>query len=403
MSEEIKGLIQKQGDIFAEYKKEMAANLDALKKDQTAGLGEATGKITAMLADYDQFKAKVDKVAADMEAAKLVGSKEDPKEIHNKAVKDAFSYFARKGDATKYQALVQVGVDADGGYACPPELSSRIASLAAVANPIRQLATVESISRNAWQMLNDPNQMVATRIGETGTRAETATPEIGMTEIVAREMYCYPWATQQVLDDAVWDFEAWLANHAGRAFNNLEVTEFANGDGVAGARGIANYPTVLNANWAWGSIGHVLTGTSSAISDTAADIVNVMGILDDEYKSNASWVMNPATLTSYRLLRDADAGANVFLLWSPSLVAGTPDTLSGYPVYTTTGMPIQASDANIVLFGDIREAYTIVDRVGVNIIRDNITTPGRVKFHTYKRMGAAVTNFQAVKMIRCTT
>lgn len=399
MSQEIKDLLQKQGDAFAEYKASMESKIAELKKEN--GVGELNAKIEKIVADYDAMKARADKLDADMQASRVNGGSSQ-EETQAKAHKDAFSAYCRKNDPSKFANLVQVGVDADGGFACPPEISSRVATIAAIANPIRQLATVETTNRTAWQMLNDQADVVATRIGEVGTRVETATSQIGQTEIVPREMYVYPWATQQALDDATWNFEAWLANKAGRAFNNLEVTEFAQGNGVLGARGITNYPTVLDNVWTWGNIGHILTGTSSVISATALDIPSVMSALDDKYKQNASWIMHPATLLAYRLLRDAAAGANVFLLWTPSLVAGAPDQLVGYPVYTTTGMPVQASLANIVLFGDIREAYTVVDRIGMNVIRDNITAPGRVKFHCYRRSSAAVTNFQAVKMIRCT-
>jgi len=63
-------------------------------------------------------------------------------------------------------------------------------------------------------------------------------------------------------------------------------------------------------------------------------------------------------------------------------------------------MPVQAAGAAIAIFGDIREGYTIVDRSGVLVIRDNITTPGKVKFHTYRRNSGSVTNYQAIKIIR---
>jgi len=402
MSQEIKDLIKAQGDAFAEYKSAMEAKIAELKKQN--GTGELDGKIAAIIADYDQMKARVDTMDADLKAGK-VNSGSSQEDTQAKAHQAAFNAYCRKNDASKFANLVQVGVDADGGYACPPHLSSRVATIAAVANPIRQLATVETIDRASFQMLNDPNNMTATRIGEVATRVETSTPQIGQVEIVPREMYCYPWCTQQALDDSVWDFEAWLANKAGRAFNALEVTEFSTGNGVAGARGIADYPSVNEAttDWSWGNIGHCLTGTTSAVAVDGNDLVACMGLLDDAYQSNASWVMHPLTLVAYRNLRDAAGGGRTFLLWTPSLVPGTPDTLLGKPVYTSTGVAVQASLAYIAYYGDFREAYTIVDRIGVNIIRDNITAPGRVKFHTYRRNSGAVVNFQAMKMIRCTT
>jgi len=246
--------------------------------------------------------------------------------------------------------------------------------------------------------------MVARWVGERAARSETDTPQIGMTEIGTPEMFCYPKATQQLLDDSTWNMENWLVMKSGRAFVNLERTAFLSGGGAAvnQPRGILSHPTVENANWSWGNIGHILTGVSSAISTTGADLINVLGALEDEYKANASWMMNRATLTAFRQVRAGAAGVNTPLLWQPSLIAGQPDTLMGFPLYTSSAMPVQATNANIVLFGDFAAAYTIVDRVGMRVVRDNITEPGFVKFHIYKRVGGNVVNFEAIKMIRCT-
>jgi HK97 family phage major capsid protein len=51
-------------------------------------------------------------------------------------------------------------------------------------------------------------------------------------------------------------------------------------------------------------------------------------------------------------------------------------------------------------FGDLREAYTIVDRTGIRILRDPFTTKGRVKFYTTNRVGGGLINFEALKLLR---
>jgi len=398
MSEEIKKLIQAQGDAHAEFKKTMEASIADLKKNGSESQVEMTAKMTEILADYDALKDKMDTIAADMQIAKYQGAHEDPK---LKAHKEAFHAYCRKNDPSKFQNSLSVGVDPDGGYTCPADVSTRIVEVIQKKNPLRQLATVETTTKASWDMRTDPNDMTASRIGEQGTRADTSTPQIGLIEIPIREMYVYPKATQQVLDDSDWDFESWLVKKAGRAFANLERTEMAAGDGVLGARGITAYDKIADASWSWGKTGFITTGSASAISATGAELVNLAGALEDEYKASAAWIMNRATLTSYRLLRVGTSAANMFLLWQPSLVAGVQDTLNGYPVYTSAGMPVQASNAYIAAFGDFSEAYTIVDRKGINIIRDNITSPGFVKFHIYRRSTGGVTNYEAIKLLKC--
>jgi len=395
---EIKNLIQAQGDAHAEFKATMLASIAELKKDATKGQGEVTEKMTKILADYDAMKERTDALKADMETAKFQGVHEDSK---IKEHKEAFDAYARKNDPSKFHASLSVAIDPDGGYTCPPDVSTRIATVIEKKNPIRQLATVENTNRASWEMGVDANEITASRIGESGTRAETSTPQIGKIEIPVREMYVYPKATQQLLDDSAWNFENWLVEKAGRGFSALERTEMAQGNGVAGAKGLTAYTTIANASWAWGSVGIIHTGSVSAISATGAELINLIGGLEDEYKANAVFLMNRATLTSFRLLRVGTSAANMFLLWQPSLVAGVQDLLNGYPIYTSSGMPVQATNALIAAFGDIKAAYTIVDRMGVNVIRDNITSPGFVKFHIYRRSSAAVVNYEAYKLLKC--
>jgi HK97 family phage major capsid protein len=397
MSDEIKNMIQKQGEAFDAYKKTAEEKFSALEKK--SGTAEIDGKLTKIVAEYDSMKENVDKVYADMQTMKFnPGTQEDPK---LKAHKEALNLYCRKGDASKMLNVVQVGVDADGGYACPPDISARISSVVLAGNPIRQLATVETTNRATWEMLADPNEMTASRIGEAGTRSETSTPQIGKITITPFEMYCYPKSTQQALDDGAWNFEEWLINKAGRAFTNLETTEMAAGDGVAGSQGLTGTPVVLDNVWAWGSLGRIHTGQAAVIGTVGAELVNTVDALEVPYLTNASWVMNKATFTSYRLLRAGANAANMFLFWQPSLQAGVPDKFMDYPVYKSNGMPVQATNAHIVAFGDIRAGYTIVDRIGINVIRDNITSPGFVKFHIYRRSAGKVTNFQAIKLIKC--
>jgi HK97 family phage major capsid protein len=404
MAPELKELIEQQGNAFAEYKATLEAKIEALKKDN--GTAELDGKIKNILTDYDAMKDRVDKVHADLQQVKIgTGGTQNHEDPKVKAHKEAFNAYCRKNDASKYVNVVQSGVDAEGGFACPPELSNMVAKTIVNGNPIRLLASKQTTQRGAYQILQDPNDMVASRTGEMIARAETNNPQIGLTTIIPGEMYCYPRTTQAALDDGIWDFESWLVEKASRAFNNLEITEHAAGNGggpgINAARGITDYPTVLDANWAWGSIGRIHTGQAATIGTTGAELVNCMGALEDEYKTNAAWIMNRATLTSYRLLRAGANAANMFLFWQPSLQPGMPDTLLGFPVYTSAGMPVQNNNTHIVAFGDIGAAYTVVDRVGMNIIRDNITMPGFVRFHVYRRSSGAVVNFQAVKLIRC--
>ena len=60
-----------------------------------------------------------------------------------------------------------------------------------------------------------------------------------------------------------------------------------------------------------------------------------------------------------------------------------------------------AANAFPLAFGDFREGYLIVDLVNsMRITRDEITTPGYVKFYVRKRVGGKVKNSEAIKLLK---
>ena len=63
-------------------------------------------------------------------------------------------------------------------------------------------------------------------------------------------------------------------------------------------------------------------------------------------------------------------------------------------------MPNASTNGNLaVLFGNFKKAYTIVDRLGMNVIRDPYTVKGQVAFYTSKRVGNVLTDDNAVKAL----
>ena len=58
-------------------------------------------------------------------------------------------------------------------------------------------------------------------------------------------------------------------------------------------------------------------------------------------------------------------------------------------------MPQVAPNSLSVAFGDFSQAYTIVDRMGLRVLRDPFSSKPFVLFYTTKRTGGDVTNFEA--------
>ena len=154
-------------------------------------------------------------------------------------------------------------------------------------------------------------------------------------------------------------------------------------------RGILKYPST--------GAGSILRTTSRNASNISVDgIMSLYYSLSDLYTQNASFIMHKSAVYTIRTMKDA-AGQ---YLWLPGVLSGTSDTLLGCPLYTSNYMPQVAAGNDVVIFGDIKKAYTIVDRGDISIQRDPFSSKPYINFFTTKRIGGDVVNPNAINIMR---
>lgn len=315
--------------------------------------------------------------------------------------KAAFDTFLRKGEEVMgpdERKALSVGTDPDGGYVVNPDLSGRIVMKVFETSPMRAYASIQVISSDALEGLFDLNEASSGWVGETDSRPETNTPQLGKWRIPAHELYAKPKATQKLLDDASINMEAWLASKVAEKFSRDEANAFVVGNGVNKPRGFLTYSSGTTLP---GTIERFDTGVNGAFAaaPNGGDVlINALYGLKQQYRANATWFMNRATLKLTRKLKDSDGA----YLWSPGIAAGQPASLLGYPVASFEDMPDPATDSLSIAVGDMREAYQIVDRLGIRTLRDPYSAKPYVEFYTTKRVGGDVVNFEALKLIEFT-
>ena len=214
-------------------------------------------------------------------------------------------------------------------------------------------------------------------------------------------MYSMPKISQKLIDDAATDVEAWLAAKVADKFARVEGTAFATGNGAGKPRGLFSYTTAATADdsRAWGVFEHVKTGTNGDFNSTtkADPLFDLIGAFKDQYLQNAQWLMRREVRTKLRKLRGATSD---LYLWEPSLQMGQPDRLNGYPVNVDQYVPTLTTDSLSLAFGDFREAFTIIDRIGIRTLRDPYTAKPYIVFYSTKRTGSGAVNFEAVKFLK---
>jgi HK97 family phage major capsid protein len=246
----------------------------------------------------------------------------------------------------------------------------------------------------------DNDEADAGWVSELGARSDSGTPQVGKYRIEAHEMYAMPKATQKLIDDAATDIEGWLADKVADKFARVEGDAFINGTGVGQPRGLFTYTTAAtaDASRAWGTFEHIATGASGTFHTTKADpLFTMIGAMNEAYLANATWVMKGTVRTAIRQMKEATSDR---YLWEPSMQAGVPDRLLGYPVRVDQYVPAMAANSLSLAFGDFREAFTIVDRIGVRTLRDPFTAKPYIVFYSTKRCGSGAVNYEAVKFLK---
>ena len=289
---------------------------------------------------------------------------------------------------------------AAGGYAVPREIDAAIDATLQAISPIRAIANVVKTGSAGYRKLVTTGGTVSGWASETGARAETATPVFNEIAPPSGELFANPSASQAMLDDAAFDVEGWLGNEIAMEFARAEGAAFVTGDGVNRPKGFLSYATTNEADSvrAFGSLQYLASGAAGGFAATnpADRLVDLVQSLKAPYRQGAVFVMNSATLARIRKFKTADGA----FLWQPSLSAGQGASLLGYPVIEAEDMPDIAADSLPIAFGNFRMGYVIAERSETSILRDPYSNKPFVSFYAVKRLGGAVTNSEAIKLMK---
>ncbi|WP_417319837.1 phage major capsid protein [Emcibacter sp.] len=398
MTLETKEALENLTSSFENFK---AANDQRLKELEEKGTVDVlTGeKLDRMNNDLDRLQQKMNRLYSSSRRPSLTGEDDG---VRDRETKTAFyDGFIRKG---QMQGLEEKALNSlsgeDGGYAIPQELDRELEKRLRLLSPIRADAKVVNIGSSRYKKLVNVGGIASGWVAETGARSETDAPKLAEIDPPLGELYANPAATQVMLDDAHFDVEQWLGEELAEEFAIQENAAFVNGDGLNKPKGFLTYSMSANddGSRSFGEIQAISTGVDGdwAAADPADILIDLVHSMKAGYRSGAKFYLNTGLVAEIRKFRDQDGN----YLWRPGLESGAASSLLGYPVVEVADMPDRAAGSLSIAFANMRRAYTVTDRMGTKILRDPYSHKPYIHFYTTKRVGGAVTNDQAIKLLQ---
>lgn len=292
----------------------------------------------------------------------------------------------RNKNSYDVQNALQIGTDSEGGYLVPDEFERTLVEALLEENIFRKLAKVITTSSGDKKI-----PVVASKGSASWVDEEGAIPEsddsFGQVSIGAYKLATMIKVSEELLNDSIFNLESYIAKEFARRIGTKEEEAFFIGNGTGKPTGIFN---------ATGGAGVGVTA-ASATAITVDEVMDLFFSLKSPYRKNATFVMNDATVKAIRKLKDG----NGQYLWTPSLTAGTPDTILTRPVMTSAFVPTIEAAAKTIAFGDF-SYYWVADRQGRAFKRLNelFAATGQVGFMATQRVDGKLILAEAIKVLQ---
>jgi len=360
---------------------------DATYKTMEDEISELTNEIHRM-ERREEIEAELEKPVSKPIIEKPMNGRLDNGEVKTGRAADSYKkamLSALRSNFRNVSNVLQEGVDADGGYLVPEEYDSRLIDGLKEENIIRKLG--HRITTSGERKINIAATKPAAAWIDEGEALTFSDATFSQINLDAHKLHVAVKVTEELLYDNAFQLENYIIEEFYKALANAEEDAFINGDGTGKPLGI------LAASGG----AEVGVTAASATAITADEVINLVYSLKRPYRKNAVFILNDQTIAALRKLKDGNGA----YMWQPALVAGEPDKLLGYPVYTSAYMPTVEAGAKTIIFGDL-SYYNIGDRGSRSFaeLRELFAGNGMVGFVAKERVDGKLVLPEAIKVLQ---
>lgn len=276
----------------------------------------------------------------------------------------------------------------EGGYTVPAEIATMVIDKLKAYGGMREVA--EIIPTDSGAALNFPTsdgtgeegEIVGENVAASGQDIAFGTAPLATYKYSSKKIAL---PLELIMDSAI-DVIAFVLNRLATRIARIQNRHFTTGTGTGQPFGVVTQAGT-------GKIG--TTGqTLSVIYD---DLVDLKHSVNRAYRAKARFMMNDMSVAVVSKLKDTTGRP----IWVPSVVAGAPDTLLGFPVAINDDVPVMAANAKSIVFGDLSN-YAIRDVKNSASLRrfddSAFALLGQVGFCGWQRSGGNLLDPAAVKL-----
>lgn len=376
-------------------------------KTEAKKFGDATAETKSA---YEKSNTRIDELELELKRMSLVsnapaeGKNKSPEQ---KAREAAFYKWVRHGrnelEPQERKALVE---DATGLILVPEDLEAEIIRALPGLTPLRGMCRTRTTNRDKIRARSLTEVAVGWGALELGVAITEATMTPSEQYIYVEDLYGLTKIGEDELMDTDVNLQALLADSFRVAIATAENTAFVSGTGHAAGKqplGVAVNTTLLTGlTTGCGANTTSTYGHSWTTDDTLimGDLLRCEYALPVQYLNGASWLVHRSTEL---LMRNLVAAVTGTYLWQPSFQIGQPNQFDGKPVVNAASLNIPTDTlwGTNVVFGNFREGYLILDRLGITLQRldELYAEAGLVGFKVHFRVGGGVIRPDAFRLI----
>ena len=300
--------------------------------------------------------------------------------------KKAFWNQMRGRNTYEVRNALQVGELTEGGYTVPDEFENQLIEGLEDENIMRGLVHTIRTGSGDHKIPIVASHGTGSWVEEEGTIPESD-DAFSQLSLSAHKFATMIRISRELLNDSAFDLAAYIAHEFVRRAGAAEEQAILTGDG-------SHKPIGLLHDTLGAQVG---VTAASATAITADELIDMQHSLKSGYRRKACWIMNDATISAIRKLKDGQGQ----YIWQPGIKEGAPDMLFNQKVLMSNYMPLIASGNKVILYGDF-SYYWLAEREGRTLERLNelYAVTDQVGFKMTERLDGRLILPEAVKCLK---